>query len=270
MSIVDCNGGNLNLPADFGSDFDDSNALVQTAPAESPAIEPNAFGGFELPSLVGQFGQTGDPPLGELPLILGVVVCALVVVLLLFLARCALVPGYLRTHQLAVTQQEVQVATLFRPEGRFVPVVLVNLLLFVIGLLGLLAVFALAGLPLYLANNDPTALATVLVASTVLILPVVIYVSLGLSFAEHAVVLEKLPPHEAIQRSWQLTRGIRWPLIGYVLLSVVVGIVAFLFGVILLCVGLLFTMPMARMINDAAYTTLFLQRTGTLSFADPF
>lgn len=273
MSIVDCRGGNFQLPGGDTFDSSDESALMQ--PWEAP-MQPTwvQFGPLEEmlggadPSVSGLDG-VGGLMAGLSALIVGIVVCALVVMLLLFVATSALTPGYLRMHQQAAGDGPVAIESLFSPGAHFVPVLATKFLrgLIMSLFLVLLVVLAAAGIAAAIALDAHATVGLIaLGVAAVLSTAVGLYLALGLTFATQAVVFENLAPMQALKRSWQLARGIRFQLLWYFVLAFLVALAGVILGVLALCVGLLFTVPIARMVNDCTKTLLFLQRT---SAAEP-
>lgn len=105
----------------------------------------------------------------------------------------------------------------------------------------------------FLAMDDPQD-AVIVVAIVVLVLAVPLtYVGLGLVFMQYELVHdEACGPIEAIRRSWELVRGYRlWTfLIG------LLGLLIFLAGMILCCVGMVATYPIFMLLMTSFYLAL--------------
>lgn len=82
---------------------------------------------------------------------------------------------------------------------------------------------------------DSPAPIFVFTGGMLLLLPVIIYVSLGLQLAAMELVYGDCGPWEAIKRSWSLANGHRFPIFGYGF----VGALVVLVGLFACCVGVL-------------------------------
>lgn len=268
MSIVDCDAGGSGLPANVDAPREGNGAYAAFDRLDiSRASKLLLLNRVQTDNHLGvpADGGTAPPLLLEDPAsVVLSVACFLVVTLALFFARCAVVPGYLRMHREALREQPVNIRMLVRPEGRFVALVLVNLLILAMTITLLTLAGGLASLPL-LIFGEGTSTVAVFSVLIILLAPLVIYALLGLSFAEHAVVLRGAGPLPAIKLSWTMSRGVRLKIIGFAVVSSLVGLAGLVVGVLLFCVGVIFTTPLARVINDTCYTALFLERLGELN-----
>ena len=103
---------------------------------------------------------------------------------------------------------------------------------------------------LYFLSSILTLLAT-LAGFILLVLPA-IYIGVRLSFASFALIDENLGPVDSLKRSWYLTRGHFWNLLGF---SIVLGLIN-LVGFILLGVGLLVSTPLCLIASVYVYHKL--------------
>ena len=90
------------------------------------------------------------------------------------------------------------------------------------------------------------------------VIPVSIYVSFGLYLGSRIVVFEQATAVEALERSWSLAKGNRWPLIVFRLilsLFVVAGGVA---GLAVCGVGILISLPVVCAVSSASLSEAFM------------
>ncbi len=93
------------------------------------------------------------------------------------------------------------------------------------------------------------------------VIPVWIYVSLGLYLGSRIVVFGEANAIEALERSWSMSKGHRWPLIVFRLilsLFVVAGAVA---GLAICGVGIMLSLPVVCAVASASLSEAFLLAT---------
>jgi hypothetical protein len=121
---------------------------------------------------------------------------------------------------------------------------------------------ALAELPLVLGTFGFVALAhesepsALLIVSAVVLggawFLVVLYIFLGFVFVNSAAALDECGAMEAVRRSWRAARGHRLALIWLLFITTL----AALSGVLLFCVGYLFTISLGTLVPAEAYLAL--------------
>ena len=120
------------------------------------------------------------------------------------------------------------------------------LLILLVAALPMIGIFFWVGEPGFV--DPPAWLISLLVG---LLIPVV-YIMLRLSFVYQIIMCEGKETINAFYESWRITNGRALSLFG---LEIVVGLICLL-GVLLLCVGLLFAIPVAMAARGAAYRML--------------
>ncbi len=146
--------------------------------------------------------------------------------------------GYYQAVRTVMRDGDAEFGELYRASNRWLAVFLAGL---VQGLANLVAALPLAlfGGAAALAGQalgiEDGLLALLILFSAALYLPVLVYVSLGLSLTVHAAVLEERGPVEAALRSWELASGVRVQLLLMSLLSLVLVIA----GLLMCCVGVI-------------------------------
>jgi hypothetical protein len=130
----------------------------------------------------------------------------------------------------AVLGRKVSVAEALRARLRRAPALIAaGLLMFAAYLLAIVVLAAVVALAASGANGERGSLVAVVILAVLLYLALVVAVlvaSYKLLFVPCAVLLEELGPLSAIKRSWELTRGRFWPILGIGLLVGVIGGVA--------------------------------------------
>jgi hypothetical protein len=205
-----------------------------------------------LDHLAGSIGATEAVLIAIIVLVL--VGFMLVCGLALFALRTWLEVGYLRVQREALETGTGSFQTLFGGADRFWSMAGFKLLGGVIALgtmlLSLLPGGVVLGAGLFLDLLPVTLTGGVLAALMVLV--VILYVGLGLALGKHALVFEGLRATEAIERTWELTRGHRLWLLVYLF---VIGILRAA-GLCLCCVGVFLTRALTDTATTAAYLAL--------------
>ena len=185
-----------------------------------------------------------------------------------FLINSWIMPGFIRVHRDLVVDGEGDFSTLF---SGFDVIFRMILWKFLRGFItfGIISVSVLPGgflllagsgllagamgdvqLPSLLVGGGALTVGFVLMfAGIIVAIVVATYVSLGLSFGSEAIALDGLGPIEAMEKSWTLVSGHRWPLL---LFSMVLGIVSFM-GMMACCVGIIVTSGIAGLGWTEAY-----------------
>lgn len=157
----------------------------------------------------------------------------------LFVFNCLLQVGFAGAVQRVMVTGEERFADLFQERGLWLTMIVARAIKLFLKVFSFLPVVFLAGGPILIGSA--TDLLPVGVAAGVLFalcyVPIWVYVLLGLSLVEQAVAVESKNPVEALQRSWELARGNRLHLL---LFAIVTGVVT-ITGVLLCCVGVVFT-----------------------------
>ena len=207
------------------------------------------------------------PPLDGLGLAVALVLAAVVLLIVLvgFALRVWVHAGYLRLHEVTLRDLSEDMGALFSGADRFAPMALWKLLKTAI-LMGVLAVAALPGgaaLAFGAFAEQDALMAAGGVGILLIALPALIYVALGLTLGECAVVFEELGPLDALDRSWELARGHRVDIFLFLLVFGLFQVVAVIAGILMLCVGVLVTLPLAYSMQAVAFTEgyLLLART---------
>ena len=79
------------------------------------------------------------------------------------------------------------------------------------------------------------------------------YCGLGVSFAQLFLVAEpRMTAIEGLRASWRLASGQRWPLLGTLLLTGLLGMA----GVLACCIGALASLPLASLVFTAVFLAL--------------
>ncbi len=185
-----------------------------------------------------------------------------------FLINAWIMPGFIRVHRELVADGETSFSTLFSGFDVLFRMILWK---FLVGFItfGIIAVSVLPGgfflvagsglvagsmgdaqLPALFAGGGALTIGFVLLfVGIVIAIVVATYVSLGLSFGSQAIALDGLGPIEALERSWTLVDGHRWPLL---LFTMVLGLVSLL-GMMACCVGIIVTSGIAGLGWTEAY-----------------
>jgi hypothetical protein len=97
--------------------------------------------------------------------------------------------------------------------------------------------------------SQPVVVGVGLALLALVAVPVTIYVALGLVLGDIAVVIERLGPVGALERSWSLARGNRVPLFVYFFVTTLFSLV----GVLACCIGVIVTRAIADLGTTEAY-----------------
>lgn len=212
----------------------------------------------------------------EIGAILGIVGLVLVVSLfcggIMMLIRSFIHTGYLRLHDQLVREGTGDFGPLFSGADFLGPMVLWKVLKTVIGF-GSSMVAGSPGFALMIVGAVQKNVALALVGGAltlVLFVPAMFYVQLGLALGAHALVLERLSPMQALERSWSLASGHRSELFIFLFAQAIVSIAATLVGLMACCVGIFVTMPVALASIDVGMTEAFMLYTADQATRDSF
>ncbi|MBX3191203.1 MAG: hypothetical protein KF819_29670 [Labilithrix sp.] len=129
-----------------------------------------------------------------------------------------------------------------------------------------LVVGALPGLAamLFAANRGYDALVgPALALAALMSFSLYLYAWLGVRYAEHAVAIEGLGPFAALGRAWNLAEGRRARVAWVTLVTSTLELAAVAWGVACFGVGLLLTVPLARLVGDHTHVALFAELRAT-------
>jgi len=198
----------------------------------------------------------GLGPVGVLAVVL-LLIGLVVVGLALWAFRAWLHPGYIRLHRDLVGEGKGDFGVLFGSADAFWNMLWWKLLATVLAALAMLLAslpgLLLSGLGYALGGDETLSWLPGALVGGLLVVPVAIYVYLGLLLGERAVALDGMAPMQALGHSWELARGSRLTLLAFV---IVTGAFHML-GLLLCCVGIVVT----RAIVDVGLTESYLMAT---------
>ncbi len=222
----------------------------------------------ELPDFSQYVPDFSDP---ETLAIAALVVVAIGMLVLFATAIQAwLEPGWIKAQQAVLETGDAGVELLFSGGSHFAAMFQWKLLSMLIRFGVGVATTAPGGVLLALGVSQQSwALGGAGVALIVLLAgPATIWLSLGLMLGSHAVVLDDAGPREALERSWALAAGNRLTLFFVGFAYGVVSMVATVVGIMMLCIGVLFTAPAARAVTNLAITAGYLRATRGLEVGE--
>lgn len=92
-----------------------------------------------------------------------------------------------------------------------------------------------------------------------------IMLAIGLQFATYLVVDKGMGAVDALKKSWEITNGVKWKLLGFAIVIWIVNLLGFvLFGV-----GMVVTIPLTMIAMAYVYRTLEKQSEGSVVVAPP-
>jgi hypothetical protein len=167
--------------------------------------------------------------------------------------------GFVRLHVNILEHASDDLAPLFSGRDRFRAMVGYNLLSGLSLLAaGMITAWPGALLAYYGFSTKHHALAYAGIAFVpIFTLPVLVYVALGAYLGPLVVALDEATPVHALRRSWALAYQNRWPLLGFALVCWLVQLLGYI-GILLCCVGVLGTLPLARAWIGFAKTESYL------------
>ncbi len=172
-------------------------------------------------------------------------------------ARSMLRGGVISLQLAAAGEQPAPLATVFahtdRASSLFAAQILVGIATFAVGLLGALPGALLA----YFARARGAAPSIILAA---LIPGAVTAVFAGMSFllTDWYVVHERLGAVASMRAAWRRSRSARLRLFALFVVTSAIELVGLVVGLLLFCVGLVFTIPATRAFTDAVFTRAYL------------
>lgn len=221
-------------------------------------VTSGGCGNSSSASDLGEVAKDQSPEVSAaiLLVVLGVLAVVVVLSFFVFLFRSFLHTGYLRLHREVLRTGEDNFSVLVSGGDAFGRMAAWKLLSGFIGF-GTMIVAAIPGGVLMgvgvAQDSGPALIGAGLVLLVLCMVPVSIYVSLGLALGAHAVALEGLGAMDALDRSWELARGNRLTLFVFFLVT---GLFSLL-GAIACCIGMFVTRTMA----DVGTTEAFLLAT---------
>lgn len=195
---------------------------------------------------------------------------ALAIGLLLVLGLCAgllwaaffsfLQVGWIRMHEQVLASGTTTIGTLFSAGSRFRPMLGYTLLSAGVSL----GIWALLGGPWLLlgawALRAQSLPAGIVAAMLLILVPIIPYIwwQLSVAFGAHAIALDGETARGALRRSMALAEGNRLNLLlwGFVM-RFLAGVVGML-GIVACCVGLLLSLPAAKVLSDLPFTRGYL------------
>jgi len=206
----------------------------------------------ELPDIDWEQLLNGAGDLGALDAgVAAAVVLGLAVVLALVLAvfalRCFIHGGFLKLHEETLRTGQGSSSALFDGGDRFLDMAVFKILktVFLVSTFIVSAAPGGAVLAMGVLQEDTTLMVAGGMALALLCIPACLYVTMGLALGEHAVVFDQRSGRQAVDRSWDLARGRRIEILVYLLVAGLLQIFATIVGVVMLCVGVLVTVPLA-------------------------
>jgi uncharacterized membrane protein (Fun14 family) len=197
-----------------------------------------------------------------LGLMIALVLTGVLVGLLLLALNCWAQTGFIRLHRNILEHASDELAPLFSGKDRFWSMLGYKLLAgFSTTAAAIVAAWpgALIAYVGYAGHHDRLMIGG-FGLMLLLAVPALVYVALGAYLGELSVVLEGASPAHALRRAFALARGNRWPLL---LFAAGCGVLqlASVGGLLLCCVGVLATVPLARALCGFAKTESFLLLT---------
>lgn len=176
---------------------------------------------------------------------------ALVVLFFGWLLRSFVHTGVLRSHEAMLRTGKTSVGTVFSGADRFVAMAGLKVMKWFIPSIVVMILVSPAvcagGALAYAPEHVPVDLVSLITFGFGGLATLVgLYVLLGFTFAEQALVFDKLGPVAALRRSWSVMSGHRLEMVLYYLLAGLVIVVMAAGGLLVCCVGVLVTLPMAR------------------------
>jgi hypothetical protein len=162
------------------------------------------------------------------------IAASLTIGLVAFIAGLVLSPALIATIARIHGGEPASVGDAYRAALRSAPAILVGSIVIGLAAGGLFAAIVVGGILVVVVSRDSGVAVLAILATFILSLFAVIYITIRWAVWSQAVVLERRGPLDALGRSWQLVKGSMWRTLGII---VVVGIVAGLAGLILSAIG---------------------------------
>ncbi len=205
---------------------------------------------------------------GVLAAIIGLVFCVGIAV---WLFRSWYIVGWYRTLAVSARGGTPEFGGLFSGGDRFVSQLGISLLSGLVGMGMLLFWFLFAGLAWGGASlaGLPEEIGMAAGAVALLVaLPGVIYVALGLQLGELAVAIDGDKAFDGLVRGWELARGARFSMVLWWGGVALFQFGSYIAGICVLCIGVLFTMPVAYAICDHALVDAYLRMRDDVAGGD--
>ncbi|HMI92645.1 MAG TPA: hypothetical protein VK509_14820 [Polyangiales bacterium] len=252
MSMSDCGGGR------FPTGIGDVAGLIGDEKTSSswPSPWPRAFAAYAM-------SEVSDAEVaGWVTGIALVGVLVLVVVIGMLLLNAWLSTGFLRMQVGVLEHGSDALAPLFSGRDRLWPMLGYKLLTsFTFSGVFIATAWPGALLAYYGFSTDSTTLGVLGIGLSVMLsVPVLIYVGLGMYLGEVAVALDGASPAQALRRSFELAARGRLTLFAFAFVGMLVEMAGSM-GILLCCVGILATVPLARSIASFARTESYLLLT---------
>lgn len=197
--------------------------------------------------------------LTELAPSLAVVFAALLFFMFLLLGHAFIRPGFIRQMHAVHADGEPGWSQLFSGADAMLPMLGSSILQGLIMMVAILPVVLGAGAAfLFLEFSGAFAITFLLLVLAAVPLA---YVYTGLVLADFRVALDGDGAFESIRSAWRLADGNRWPLFRFAFLMGLVQGAAALVGCMMLCVGMFFTVPLARSLAGVGWAEAYLLAT---------
>ncbi|MDP2305123.1 MAG: hypothetical protein Q8P18_03770 [Pseudomonadota bacterium] len=254
---------------DIDEAFSPMRALRHGADALQRAPVGLLLGGFLLFVIDSCSGSGGGGDLSEITqrmdaaqarLLVSLVWISALLGIVMFVVRCWFVVGWIRLQRTVLETGADSVGLLFAGGDAFFRMLgwrLLNRLI----LLGTTAVAAIPGGALVAlgSSQEIDAMASLgVVVMLLTVLPVVVYVWLGLALGDHAVALDGLGPVGALDRSWELARGHRLRIGVFVAVTDLFSAL----GLLACCIGYFVTRTIAEIGLTEAYVLTTIPGAG--------
>jgi len=221
-------------------------------------------GSGRFPSSTGGSGADGIG-IALMLALAGVGMCMAIAVMA---ARAFIEPGTYRVGERLTVDGACGLDTLFSGKDVWLSMIGYGLLRGLI-MLGVLVVTLLpggllVGLAFFTANGgDPSIplVAAGALIGTLLAVPTIIFVALGLQLGSYAISIDRMAAMEALDFSWTKAKGNRLSLLWFDLITGAANLAAVSLGVMTCCVGLLVTMPVTAGVIFCAQANAYLMLT---------
>ncbi len=185
--------------------------------------------------------------------------------LVIGIVKAWLTNGWLELHRTIILEGEADLSRLFTSVDRAVSIWLTRFISgLVVGIFIVASMIPGGSAVAYTVSSgsslesDPATLVAGAIVSLLLLIGTSVYVGLGVWLAPWFAVYDRSGPWSAMLQSWAAARGNRVTLFVFSLVQGLISFVALIVGILMLCVGAMFTVPIARAINDLATSYAWL------------